>query len=279
MLLHLLYVFACSPLEPPEREAPIAIDRSLILEDESAVQVKILSPVSGETVDNPVTFTVRHVGVSELALNADGWSLGSAWENGQLTYEFLEVDRPRVITLEGLNEDGHVVASDTITLTATNGGTTTDVPYYYQYNNTYEPRSTCGITSAAMLLGSRGIDRTPDSLYRKYGKSQGQSPEGLAALYRWEGLRVDSGRAGTRDDLRALLDAGDPVVVHGFWTSSGHIVVIVGYDSEGWIVNDPGGDWYLGYGNGSGEAVRYPYRSDWDAGLSWDGDIWWSTGW
>ena len=78
-------------------------------------------------------------------------------------------------------------------------------------------------------------------------------------------------------ELRAMLDDGDPVVVHGFWTSAGHIVVLVGYDSTGWIVNDPAGDWYRGYGNGGGEAVHYPYGSTWDNDLSWDGDIWWST--
>jgi hypothetical protein len=76
-----------------------------------------------------------------------------------------------------------------------------------------------------------------------------------------------------------MLENGDPVIVDGFWTSAGHIAVLVGFDSTGWIVNDPAGDWYLGYGSGGGEAVHYPYGSTWDDDLSWDGDIWWSTAW
>ena len=249
--------------------------------------VELLSPPDGATVANPVTFTVSHMGVSGLEISADGWSLGSPWDTGQLTYEFTGVGVPRVITLEGVDGTGQVIASDTITLTVTNGSSggdsgasgPTGVPYYYQYDNAYEPGSTCGLTSAAMLLGARGRTRTPDALYLAYGKSQAQSPEGLAQLYRWEGLSADSGRHATRSELRALLDAGDPVVVHGFWTSAGHIVVLVGYDSTGWIVHDPAGDWYLGYGSGSGEAVQYPFGSAWDDDLSWDGDIWWSTAW
>jgi len=279
MLIYLIYLLACSPQEAPERALTSGSGGATL------TQVDILSPADGETVANPVTFTVSHAGVSGLEISADGWSLGSPWETGQLTYEFTGVDVPRVVTLEGLDEAGEVIASDTITITATNdfagedSGGFTEVPYYSQYDNAYEPSSTCGLTSAAMMLGARGRHRSPDSLYLEYGKSQAQSPEGLAQLYSWEGFNADSGRYGTRTELRAMLDTGDPVVVHGFWTSAGHIVVLVGHDSTGWIVNDPAGDWYRWYGNGGGEAVRYAYGSSWDNKLSWDGDIWWSTAW
>jgi len=46
------------------------------------------------------------------------------------------------------------------------------------------------------------------------GTAQAQSPDGLAQLYRWVGFNADSGRSATRSELRAMLDAGDPVVVH-----------------------------------------------------------------
>ena len=213
--------------------------------------------------------------------------LGSPGEAGELTYEFLGVDIPREITLEGLDDTGQVLAYDRISLVVTNDTETSEsswpdsgfasVPYYYQYDNDFEPGSTCGLTSAAMVVGARGRNRTPDALYLDYGKSQGQSPEGLAQLFRWEGFSADSGRYATRAELRSMLDAGDPVVVHGYWTSAGHIAVLVGYDSAGWIVHDPAGDWYQGYGYSSGERVHYPYGSSWDDGMSWDGDIWWST--
>lgn len=249
--------------------------------------VDFLSPLDGDTVTNPVTFEVRQLGVHSAEIYADGWYLGSVDSMGQLTYDFHGVDYPRVITVEGLDLGGRVVATDQMTMVATEAssgssspaGTSglASVPYYYQYDNDFEPTATCGLTSAAMLLGAKGRNRTPDALYRDYGKAQGQSPEALAELYRWEGLTADSGRTASRAELRAMLDAGSPVVVHGFWTSAGHIVTLVGYDNTGWLVHDPAGDWYHGYGSSWGESVHYPFNSAWDDNLSWDGDIWWST--
>ena len=130
-----------------------------------------------------------------------------------------------------------------------------------------------------MLLGSVGSGRTPDDLYVAYGKEQGQSPEGLAELYRWEGYASAFGRTGTRRQMKEKLDDGHAVVTHGFWTYSGHIVVLVDYDDAGWLVHDPAGDWYTGYGTGPGEMVHYPFESAWDDALSVDGDIWWSVAW
>jgi len=250
-------------------------------------QVSILSPGDGETVENPVTFEVGAEGVALVRLWADGWPLGDAWDpaaSGSLVYTFTGTDTPRVVTREGLDEDGAVGAADAITLTATDpdvGDPRLDVPYFYQYDNRYAPSSTCGVTGGAMLIdywwGAGFV--TPDELYLGYGLSQGQSPEGLEQIYRWEGLYAQSGRRGTRADLRAHLDAGRPVVVHGFWTAAGHISVITGYDADGWWVNDPAGDWYQCYGCGiSGEQVFYPYSGAWDEDMSWDGDIWWSVG-
>jgi predicted double-glycine peptidase len=117
----------------------------------------------------------------------------------------------------------------------------------------------------------------PDTLYRTYGKGQAQSPEGLAQLYAWEGLYSSSGRDATRAELRQHLDAGRPVVVHGDWTGSGHIVVLVGYTETDWIVNDPAGDWYTCYGCGEADHIHYPLGGAWDDAMSWDGDIWYSV--
>jgi len=242
---------------------------------------RIVYPSNGAVVSNPVTFEVDFSEVSSLELYADEWRLGSLLPSGALTYTFSEVDRPRVITLRGQDADGVSIGATTITITPTNGDTDpefTAVPYFYQYDNLYSPASTCGLTSAAMMLGARGSTRTPDDLFLIYGKPQGQSPEGLAELYEREGLEADFGRSATREMLRSMLDDGDPVVVHGFWTAAGHIAVLTGYDEEGWIANDPAGNWAVGYGLGSGEGVRYPYGGGWDMGLSVDGDIWWSTG-
>lgn len=293
----LLLLLGCSlgPEEPVRPEsllggrAPETVEsddrnnRNSETEGEEAVEeasVRWLSPQEGEVVLNPVTFVVEAEGVSELEVYADEWHLGSLLPTGELTYTFSGVDTPRVITIEARDSDGNRIPTETLTIVPTNGEPEdgfTPVPYFYQYNNAYSPSATCGNTSAAMLLGARGSSATPDDLTLAYGKGQGQSPESLASMYQWEGYQADYGRTGTRSQLKRLLDDGDPVVVHGFWTGPGHIAVLVGYDENGWIANDPAGDWYLGYGSSSGKGVHYPFGGGWDDRLSYDGDIWWST--
>jgi len=65
-------------------------------------------------------------------------------------------------------------------------------------------------------------------------------------------------------DIRALLDQGKPVIIHGYFTGFGHVLVVTGYDSQGYYVNDPAGVWpgvfKGGYGGGawqSGKDVHY----------------------
>ena len=94
---------------------------------------------------------------------------------------------------------------------------------------------------------------------------------------RWEGLYARHTTGGTRGQIKSHLDAGRPVVVHGYWTGSGHITVIVGYDETDWLVNDPAGDWYTCYGCGYADHVRYPMGGRWDDLMSWDGDIWFTA--
>jgi|GEM_PF-2225432 len=241
---------------------------------------QLVFPPDGASVANPVTFQAEFAGLSTLELYADEWRIGSLLPTGELTYNFHDVNRSRVITLRGVDTEGRSIPAQVIHITPTEDEPTsgfTSVPYYYQYDNAYSPSSTCGLTSAAMMIAARGATQTPDDLFVTYGKAQGQSPEGLAQLYTWQGYTSEYGRTATRAMLRAMLDAGDPVVVHGFWTDAGHIAVLTGHDETGWIANDPAGDWDVGYGLGSGEGVHYAYGGGWDNGLSVDGDIWWST--
>ena len=149
--------------------------------------------------------------------------------------------------------------------TAASARTLTSTPYRYQYANAYDPAGTCGVTSASMVLGHHGVTVTPDQLYQRFGVAQGQSPGGLVALYRAYGLYGVSTYTGTFEQLRRFIDDGLPVVVHGDFTPSGHIVVIVGYDAGGFIVHDPSGRWdgalrgsYAGRTAANGRLVRYP---------------------
>ncbi len=245
----------------------------------AAASVHLLTPTDGATVANPVTFDFSAANVASVSLDADGWPLGTAAPDaGSLSYTFDGTGYARVITLTGLDGAGNAVANDTITITVAAPGVHLSVPYYYQMDNAYEPTTTCGITSAAMLLDYwHPASVTPDSLYVDYGKSYGQAPSSLAALYQGEGLHATYSLTATRADLRAQLDAGRPVIVHGYFTASGHVVVVIGYDDGGWYTNDPAGDWDEGYFNPDGEGAYYPYGGGWDDDLGTDGDIWYSA--
>ncbi|MBL8685498.1 MAG: C39 family peptidase [Myxococcales bacterium] len=158
------------------------------------------------------------------------------------------------------------------------------VPYFYQYNNANEPGGTCGVTSAAMVLGFFGQTVTPDQLYTRYGKPSGQSPSSLVGLYERHGLRGAYTYNGTEAMIRAQIDAGRPVITHGYFTGAGHVLVIVGYDSTGFFVNDPAGRWRgcvrCGYAGTStstnGLRAHYDYAS-FRAAAAPDGNYWLSV--
>ncbi len=248
--------------------------------EELSPNVEIRSPADGALLENPVTFELLLNDVAYAVLDADGYEIARVDDMGpsDVEYAFSGTGYPREVTLTGFDAGGAAVASERITIEIDPGEVNLDVPNFYQYDNANEPGSTCGVTSAAMLVDYWNPGSvTPDSLYRSYGKAQGQSPDTLAALYRSEGLHADYTYDGTRAEIRAHLDADRPVVVHGYWTSAGHVAVIVGYSDTDWIVNDPAGDWYTCYACGEADHVRYPIGGAWDDEMSWDGDVWYST--
>jgi GH25 family lysozyme M1 (1,4-beta-N-acetylmuramidase) len=201
-------------------------------------------------------------------------------------FTFAEVDRCKArrggAVCEGYRWHRSFVTSEPATMTS--GGSVLEVPYFYQYNNRNEPGATCGVTSAAMLLNFWGKSTTPDQLYVTYGKSAGQSPSSLASLYERFGLRSAFTYNGTEAMIRRQLDAGRPVITHGYFTSAGHVLVIVGYDRTGWIVNDPAGRWRgcvrCGYSGTStstnGRRAHYDYES-FRAAAGPDGSYWLSV--
>jgi hypothetical protein len=157
------------------------------------------------------------------------------------------------------------------------------VPYFSQYDNLYEPGSTCGNTSGAMVVSYNVGQRIyPDTIYKEFGKSMGQSPEGLASIYRSYGLYAKSTRRGTRSEIVDHLNHNRPVVIHGYFTQSGHVVSFVGVTKSGLIANDPAGNWkrcaYCGYNASmSGEGVQYSWSELSNSVISYDGDIWYSV--
>ena len=142
------------------------------------------------------------------------------------------------------------------------------VPYFYQFANQLSPAATCQNTSLAMVLSYLGWNGRPDDITREFGRRLAQSPAGLAGLFnqlaRRNGIggRLEPYTSGSIDQLHQALRNG-PVIVHGYFTRAGHVVVALGYDGNGYRVHDPAGRWNEqfrgGYGGGSsaGRDVYY----------------------
>ncbi len=69
------------------------------------------------------------------------------------------------------------------------------------------------------------------------------------------------------EEVKKLINQNIPVIASGNFPN-GHIVVIVGYDSVGWIVHDPWGDANSKFKNRDGKHVNYMYGS-YDIGKKW----------
>ena len=128
-----------------------------------------------------------------------------------------------------------------------------NVPYFSQEDNEIEPWRTCGATSSAMCLKYFQVaDLGPFAQYEddvkkrfdRLGIDHG-SPDGIKRLLEGLGLRDDLTLRGSLSDITRSLDSGEICILHGFWTNSGHILVIRGYNNNGdFFVNDPAGEWF-----------------------------------
>lgn len=154
-----------------------------------------------------------------------------------------------------------------------------NVPYFYQYNNRHEPDATCGLSSVSMVINHFFSGKvTPDTLYEKVGKARAQTPEGISGIINSYGLYSKFTRSGRRATIKTHLDAKRPVIAHGNWTVSGHIIVLVGYIARGWVANDPAGNASECYDCAArGAKVVYPFGSKPDQQMSDDGDIWFTA--
>lgn len=146
-----------------------------------------------------------------------------------------------------------------------------DIPYYNQYANTISPEASCQNTVMAMILSWYGAEVTPDELSEEWGISYAQSVDGWEDMFNTMAERKqleirDFGTtSGTIDELQQELEHGRPVVVHAYFTSSGHTVVVNGYDRDYYYVHDPAGQWngevcgggYEGTADSSGYYVAY----------------------
>lgn len=142
-----------------------------------------------------------------------------------------------------------------------------NVPFLSQKDNVLHPHGTCNTTCVAMGLAFFGLKTTgpytqaEDNLtwWMQQEGLDRHVPEDLAVTAKEFGMGDDFSYATPWDSVkRHLLKNQCPVIVHGYFTPSGHIVILRGFDeAEGvWFVNDPNGDWPYREGK-SGKNVRY----------------------
>jgi hypothetical protein len=156
------------------------------------------------------------------------------------------------------------------------------VPYKQQLDNYNNPYGSCNVTSLAMCFQFKGVmgngnGQLEDQLY-EYMESSGlsrHSPNDLALVAGHYGVKDSFTEFGTIERCQEHLSNGNPCIVHGWFTQSGHIIVLVGYDENGFIVHDPYGEWHSdGYDtSASGEYLHYSYKMIRE--LCFEGETFW----
>ena len=160
-----------------------------------------------------------------------------------------------------------------------------NIPYFSQRDNAHRPWAACNVTAIGMVLYYYGVrpqqagKQLEDELYewciRRYGANSQTDNTVLVRLSQAYGFEASFGTNRTWGQIRSQLMQGRPVVVGGYFTHSGHIITLVGYTPEGYIVNDPFGNALTGYRDTNGRKLFYPngYMSQMCAPEG-DGNIW-----
>lgn len=157
------------------------------------------------------------------------------------------------------------------------GSVTLDTPYYSQRDNLTSGRDdwtrTCFSSSCAMLAQTvkPGCIKGDDD-YIKRRQKYGDSTDASAQVKTLRSLGINA-RFITSGDVKlvkSLIDRGIPVpcgILHkgpaAAPVGSGHWICVVGYDSRGFIVNDPWGEIRNSDGvyiSHDGEHVHYSYN-------------------
>ncbi|NDJ18980.1 C39 family peptidase [Myxacorys almedinensis] len=150
------------------------------------------------------------------------------------------------------------------------------IRYRSQRDNRLNPNGSCNVTSLAMCLDFLGAPRRKsqgqfeDELYEQmewYGLRR-HHPEDLARVVEMYGCRDVFRKDAKVDRLKSWLAEGNPAVIHGYFTSFGHIVVAAGYDATGFLIHDPYGEWHSwgydrnepGWYDNKGEYIHYSYN-------------------
>ena len=247
--------------------------------------------------------------ITKVQLNVGGFDLGSPVDvsipaNGywSKTYAFSEAGNNRTLLVKGLSSTGIVLLTKTysINVLATGGTYIQNVPYFYQRDNELFKFQSCQNTSIAMILKYYGVkegkanavaNETPDKITRIHGKDLAQSVSGFQFVFNSRaaalGLTVrDSGTevmplATFRAKAANAANTGNPMSVHIYTTSFGHLINVLGFDGTNYIVHDPYGKWngeykaVNGYTAGATLGINIKYaKADFEHAASPDGLVW-----
>jgi len=148
---------------------------------------------------------------------------------------------------------------------------TSDIPsigFFSQYDNAYAGPYTCQNTSIAMVINYYEVNKiTPDDIFVKWGKDYAQSPSGLNRVYNFYSQRstITTNTSASPEYLKNELSKGNIAIVHGYFTSAGHVLVVRGFDGTHYYVNDPAGEWEgcfkCGYRGSYNGVTKYDKQS------------------
>ncbi len=138
--------------------------------------------------------------------------------------------------------------------TVSSGSVQLAVPYLSQLDNVQNPFGSCNVTSIAMCLTYLGAKQNnpqkqfEDELqdWLEAHSLDRHEPAALAKAVEAYGCQDNFTTNATLDQVKQWLAQGNPAVTHGYFTQSGHIVCLIGYNDKGLIVHDPYGEWQEG---------------------------------
>ena len=121
------------------------------------------------------------------------------------------------------------------------------VPYFCQWDNLLHRSGSCNLTSAAMECNYFGVSTTPDELLQ-YADDHGldrHSPYDIKYIMEKHGIKDQFSATSKWHDIKEHIKNKLPVILHGYFTPSGHIMVLHGIDEEKglFLMNDPAGKW------------------------------------
>ncbi len=134
--------------------------------------------------------------------------------------------------------------------------------YLSQMNNSvtygYRPNQQCNVTAltigASAHINPNWVDKSGReeqliSVITANGGSiysPGDMAAGFNALYNADGVKDTFYAAFNIEKIVEEIDAGNPCIIHGYFTRSGHIVTVVGHDLDNkqLIIHDPYGEWF-----------------------------------